>query len=74
MSHTGNLDQLFSSICPFCSKPEGQLGTERITKSEVQRGLQQDESKHVGGQILLALSGGASRSGAELEDCLLGHR
>lgn len=56
-------------------KQEGQLVTEKLTKSEVQRGLQpKGGSKHAGGQSLLVLAGGASQSGAELEDCLLGDR
>lgn len=75
MPHTGNLDPPFSGICPLCSKQERQLGTEKITKSEVQRALQpKGGSKRAGGQSLIALSGGASQSGAELEDSLLGDR
>lgn len=75
MPHTGNLDPPSSSIYPLCSQGEGQLGIEKMTKSEAQRGLQpKGGSKHVGGQSLLALHGGVSQSGAELEGCLLRDR
>lgn len=55
-------------LSALLSKHEGQLGTEKITKSEDQRGLRpRGGSKHTGGRGLFVLLGGARQPGAELE-------